>query len=262
MECATLYSGSSGNSIYVGTKKTKILVDAGLSGKRIKEALEEINIDIKEINALLVTHEHIDHIRGLGVLSRRYNIPIYASPRTWYNLSCIGEVKEYNKRKYEYGLTIGDLEVEFFKTFHDAIQPVGMAFRQGENKIGIATDTGCISPLMKKALQGAETLIFEANHDEEMLRKGPYPEHLKRRVASDVGHLSNRQAAKALSEIITKRTRQVVLAHLSAINNTPAIAHETVAKALAKANILDRIALTIAPRHEPHRLIKIKGNQA
>ncbi|MGI6685553.1 MAG: MBL fold metallo-hydrolase [Bacillota bacterium] len=258
MECATLFSGSSGNSIYVGTEKTKILVDAGFSGKRIVEALNEINIDIKEIQALMVTHEHIDHIKGLGVLSRRYDIPIYASPKTWGNLSCIGKVAEYNKREYDYGMEIGDLKVDFFKTCHDAVQPVGMVFYHGDYKIGIATDTGCITSGIKKSLLGANAVIFEANHDEEMLIKGPYPYHLKKRIAGDHGHLSNRAAGEALTEIITSDTQHVVLAHLSETNNTPHVAYQAVAEVLEREDILDEINLTVAPRYEAHQLIKIK----
>jgi len=258
MECATLFSGSSGNSIYVGTEKTKILVDAGFSGKRIVQALNEINIDIKEIKALMVTHEHIDHIKGLGVLSRRYDIPIYASPKTWQELACIGEVAEHNKREYEYGLEIGDLKVDFFKTCHDAVQPVGMVFYDGDNKIGIATDTGCITSGMKRALTGAQAIIFEANHDEEMLVKGPYPYHLKKRIAGDHGHLSNRASGEALREIITNSTQHVLLAHLSAVNNTPHVAYEAVAAALEEDDLLGKVNLTVAPRFQAHPLIKIK----
>jgi phosphoribosyl 1,2-cyclic phosphodiesterase len=258
MECATLFSGSSGNCIYVGTEKTKVLVDAGFSGKRIVEALNEINIDIKEIQALMVTHEHIDHIKGLGVLSRRYDIPIYASPKTWQELACIGKVAEYNKREFEYGLEIGDLKVDFFKTNHDAVQPVGMVFYHRDLRVGIATDTGCITSGIKKALAGADAIIFEANHDEEMLVKGPYPYHLKKRIAGDRGHLSNRAAGEALTGIITGDTRHVILAHLSAVNNTPRLAYQAVAAVLEKEDILGGVELTVAPRYEAHQIIKIK----
>lgn len=258
MECATLFSGSSGNCIYVGSEKSKILVDAGFSGKRIVQALDEINIDIKEIKALMVTHEHIDHIKGLGVLSRRYNIPIYASPKTWEKLNCIGEIAEHNKREYEYGLEIGDLKVDFFKTSHDAVQPVGMVFYHQDGRVGIATDTGCITSGIKKLLTGAETIVFEANHDEEMLLKGPYPYHLKKRIAGDRGHLSNSDAGKALTEIITGNTQHVVLAHLSEVNNNPQTAYDEVAAVLEEENILPEVNLTVAPRYEAHQIIKIR----
>lgn len=258
MECATLFSGSSGNCIYVGTEKTKVLVDAGFSGKRIVQALEDINIDIKEIQALMVTHEHIDHIKGLGVLSRRYDIPIYASPKTWQELTCIGEIAEHNKREYEYGLEIGDLKVEFFKTCHDAVQPVGMVFYHQDGQVGIATDTGCITSGMKKILSGAQAIVFEANHDEQMLVNGPYPFHLKKRIAGDRGHLSNRAAGEALKEIITGNTRHVLLAHLSEVNNTPHMAFQEVAAALDEEHMLDSVKLTVAPRFQAHQIIKIR----
>ncbi|MCR6545494.1 MBL fold metallo-hydrolase [Dehalobacterium formicoaceticum] len=258
MECATLFSGSSGNCIYVGTGNTKVLVDAGSSGKRIMQALDSINIDIKEIQALLVTHEHIDHIKGLGVLSRRYDIPIYASPKTWQELTCIGKIAEYNQKEFDYGLEIGDLKVDFFKTSHDAIQPVGMVFYHREDQVGIATDTGCITSGMKKALAGANAIFFEANHDEEMLVKGPYPFHLKKRISGDKGHLSNHTAGEALKDMITGNTQHVILSHLSEVNNTPEAAYHSVANTLAQADILDKIALTVAPRYQTHSLIKIK----
>lgn len=258
MECATLFSGSSGNSIYVGTEKTKILVDAGFSGKKIMQSLNEINIDINEIQALMVTHEHIDHIKGVGVLSRRYDIPIYASPKTWAELACIGKISDHNKREYEYGLEIGDLKVEFFKTCHDAVQPVGLVLCHRDGQVGIATDTGCITSGIKKVISGSETIIFEANHDEDMLVKGPYPFHLKKRISSDLGHLSNRVAGEALKEIIGGKTQHVILAHLSEVNNTPGVAYQDVAVALEEENILDEVKLTVAPRFQPHQLIKIR----
>ena len=137
------------------------------SGKKIIQALDELQIDVRDIAALLVTHEHIDHIKGLGILSRRYHIPIYASPKTWQELACIGEVAPENKREFEYGQEIGDLKVEFFKTSHDAVQPVGMAFYHGEAHAGVATDTGCVTSGMRKYLTGADAFVFEANHDEK-----------------------------------------------------------------------------------------------
>jgi phosphoribosyl 1,2-cyclic phosphodiesterase len=258
MEVATLFSGSSGNSIYVGTKETKVLVDAGSSGKRIAQALADINIDIKEIRAILVTHEHVDHIKGLGVLSRRYDIPIYASPKTWDELACIGKIADHNRREFTYGMELGDMKVEFFKTSHDAVQPVGMAFFHRDGHVGIATDTGCVTSGIKKYLTGADTLVFEANHDETMLREGPYPYYLKKRIAGDQGHLSNTASAKALKEMISGKSRHIVLAHLSEVNNNPETAFNSVAEVLQEAGIDETVKLTVAPRYEAHKVIKIK----
>lgn len=258
MEVATLLSGSSGNSIYVGTEETKVLVDAGESGKKITGALEEINIDAKDIKALLVTHEHIDHIKGLGVLSRRYDIPIYASPKTWEKLTGIGKIAEHNKRVYEHGMEIGDLKLEFFKISHDAVQPVGMAFHHKDGHIGIATDTGCVTSGMKKALTGADAIVFEANHDEDMLQNGPYPYHLKKRVKSDKGHLSNVDAGNALAEFISNGTKQAVLAHLSSENNTPEIAFNSVVEVLKEKGLDEEVEMSVAPRYQAHKKVKIK----
>jgi len=258
MEAATLFSGSSGNCIYVGTENTKVLVDAGFSGKRIIQALNSLQIDIEDIQALLVTHEHIDHIKGLGVLSRRYNIPIYASPKTWGELACIGEVAEHNRREYQYGMEIGDLKLDFFKTCHDAVQPVGIAFYHRDGKLGIATDTGCVTSSIKKALMGADAIFFEANHDEEMLQTGPYPYHLKKRIFSSYGHLSNRAAGEALGEIISGSTRQVVLAHLSEVNNTPELAFNSVVEILTDCGVNENTEISVAPRYQVHKKLKIK----
>lgn len=258
METATLLSGSSGNCVYIGTAKTKVLVDAGASGKKIIQALEEIQIDVREIDALLVTHEHIDHIKGLGILSRRYGIPIYASPKTWEELASIGEVAPENKREFAYGQQIGDLKVEFFKTSHDAVQPVGMAFYHGEEHVGIATDTGYVTGGMRKYLTGADALVFEANHDEVMLKNGPYPAHLKKRIAGDLGHLANGVAADALTELISGKTENVILAHLSDVNNTPAKAFNAVAAVFREAGIDQQVNLTVAPRYQAHQIVSIK----
>ncbi len=200
-------------------------------------------------------------VRGKGlssVLSRRYNIPVYASPKTWDQLACIGEIPDHNKREYEYGMEIEGLKLEFFKTCHDAVQPVGIAFHHGNSHLGIATDTGCVTRGIKKALTGADTVIFEANHDEQMLKQGPYPYYLKKRIAGDEGHLSNRTAAKSLTEIVTGKTQHIVLAHLSQVNNTPNVAFNSVAATLDEADILNSVDLTVAPRYQAHQVIKIK----
>lgn len=258
LEIATLFSGSSGNCIYVGSKESRVLVDAGLSGKRIVGALQDIKIDIHEIQALLVTHEHIDHIRGLGVLSRRYNIPIYASPKTWGELGCIGKIAEENRREFEYGMEIGDLKVEFFKTSHDAVQPVGMAFYNKDGQVGIATDTGYVTNGIKKYLTGADAVVFEANHDVEMLKNGPYPYYLKKRVGGNNGHLSNSDCAKALTELMAGKTGHVILSHLSEVNNTPDVAFSSVSRVLEENGLDQSVQLSVAPRYQPHPVIRIK----
>jgi len=258
MEVATVLSGSSGNCVYVASGRTRVLVDAGASGKKIVQALEDIQVDAREIDAILVTHEHIDHIRGLGILSRRYKIPVYASPKTWQELDCIGDVAEENRREFTYGQEIGDLKVEFFKISHDAVQPVGMAFYHGGEHVGVATDTGRVTQGMRKYLTGADAIVFEANHDETMLREGPYPYHLKKRIAGDQGHLANSAAGEALQEIISGRTKDVILAHLSDVNNTPDKAHNAVAEVFRAAGIDQQVKLTVAPRYQAHQIVSIK----
>ena len=229
---ATLYSSSKGNSTFVASKKTKILVDAGMAACHIEQAMESIGQSMKDVSAILITHEHQDHIKSAGSLSRRYDIPIYATPKIWETYHRFGNISERNQRKYEYGMTIGEFSFDFFKTFHDAVQPVGL-------------------------VQNAHGLIFESNHDPEMLRYSRYAPALKARIAGKLGHLSNGDAVAALRQIIGPDTVEVVLAHLSEENNRPELAYETARKGLADLGINDRICLSVAPPDHTSNIIKL-----
>lgn len=243
----TLFSNSKGNCILVTSDTTKVLVDAGVACCHIKTAMEKLGENIEEVSAILITHEHIDHIRSAGSLSRKYDIPVYATPKVWKTYRGFGNIKEKNKAEYDYGMTIGDLTFDFFKTYHDAVQPVGIVVSCGDKKLGICTDTGIFTPQMEAMLYGANALIFEANHDVEMLLDGSYPPKTKERILGRLGHLSNEDAAEALTRIVTDETQYITLAHLSEENNTPNLAYETVLARLEAAGIAASLELQVAP---------------
>ncbi|UPM54345.1 MBL fold metallo-hydrolase [Gottfriedia acidiceleris] len=232
---SVLASGSTGNALYVGTEKTKLLVDTGLSGKAMESLFKEINRDIKEVSGILVTHEHSDHIKGLGVLARRYQIPIYANEKTWKAMNhLIGEIPTEQKFIFNMETTIqfGDIEVESFGVSHDAAEPMFYVFHHNKKKFVTITDTGYVSDRMKGIISNADMYIFESNHDVEMLRMGRYPWSIKRRILSDVGHVSNEDAALAMSDVIGDKTKRIYLAHLSQDNNMKELARMSVTQTL------------------------------
>lgn len=232
---SVLASGSTGNALYVGTEKTKLLVDTGLSGKAMESLFKDINRDIKEVSGILVTHEHSDHIKGLGVLARRYQIPIYANEKTWKAMNhLIGEIPTEQKFIFNMETTIqfGDIEVESFGVSHDAAEPMFYVFHHNEKKFVTITDTGYVSDRMKGIISNADMYIFESNHDVEMLRMGRYPWSIKRRILSDVGHVSNEDAALAMADVIGEKTKRIYLAHLSQDNNMKELARMSVTQTL------------------------------
>lgn len=258
----SLYSGSSGNCIYVGSEKANILIDAGLSGKKIIGALKEIGVPPEKLNAILVTHEHRDHIHGVGVLSRMFNIPIFANTNTWDAMgSMIGSVKEENIKIVERNtvFSIGNMEIKSYSIPHDAADPVGYCFYCGRNKISIATDLGHMTGEVADNIKGSNLLLLESNHDLEMLKFGPYPYALKRRIMSDVGHLSNDDAGKALLSVIGDKPIEVVLGHLSEHNNFPELCYRTVAYTLEEDGITvgRDVNLSLANRYGVSKFFKI-----
>ena len=241
LQYSVLASGSTGNAIYVGTGKHHLLIDAGLSGKKIEEALNQIGIEIRDINGMFITHEHDDHVKGLGVLARKYRIPVYANSNTINSLpKSVGTIEDSLLNRVETGSKVefGNLIVESFPISHDAKEPVGYVFQVDTYKLSLVTDLGYVSAKIKDKIRGSDALIFEANHDIEMLRVSSYPWSIKQRILSDVGHLSNEAAGEALAEIITPNTKQVFLAHLSKENNLPELAY------LAVKNILEENGIT------------------
>lgn len=254
MEFTTIASGSSGNCIYIRGGGTRLLVDAGCPACHIRDSLLQLGTRIEEIDALLITHEHSDHISRAAQLNRRYGIPIYASSLTWDNLPFAQDYLIEDRHIFDYGMEIGDIGLDFFRLSHDAVQPVGLVFSQGSRRVGLATDTGAVTASMYRQLSDLDGLIFEANHDQALLMRGPYPAYLKKRVASNLGHLSNQQAAEALTRLIGPRTVHIILAHLSETNNRPELAMNEVCLALEAAS-LHHTAVSIAPRKAVHPLI-------
>lgn len=237
---SVLASGSTGNCTYVGSEHVHLLIDAGVSGKQVLAALEEIAVSGESIDAILVTHEHSDHIRGVGILARRFHLPVYATEGTWKELKKLMDgVPEEDRHVIKAGekLEFGDLTVEPFAISHDSAEPVGFNVYDGETKLTQVTDLGYVSGKVKEAVAGADAYIFEANHDIEMLRVGPHPWNVKRRILSDKGHLSNEAAGEALSEVISGDTQAIYLAHLSPDNNVPELAELTVQTILQEAGI-------------------------
>lgn len=227
----SLSSGSSGNCQYIETRDSKILVDSGFSGKKTKELLNSIDVDPKDLDAILVTHEHIDHVKGVGVLSRRYDIPIYANGETWLGMEArIGKIKEKNIQTFttEKFFDLRDLTIYPITIFHDAKEPVGYILFYKGVKISIITDTGFISKDIIEKIKDSNLYFLESNHDEFMLKEGLYPWHLKRRILSSQGHLSNEDAGNTLSQILKGEGEKVVLGHLSQDNNVPELAMTTV----------------------------------
>lgn len=260
MRICTLASGSSGNAILVEEEQTAVLVDAGLSGKKVEECLNAINRSGQHLSGIIVTHEHVDHIKGVGILSRRYKLPVMATEATWEAMEeQLGKIAPEHRVVVdkEQGLEIGDLKVEAFSTRHDAADPIAVSFYGKQCACGILTDTGSVYGGMKKHLSQLNTIVCEANHDEEMLMLGSYPWSLKKRILSDHGHLSNRMTGKILAKLIPTGIEEVILAHLSDENNTPRVAMETVVDILEEAGIrpgLD-VNLSVAPRYSPSPVI-------
>lgn len=263
MEFCSLFSGSSGNSLYVGTDKTKLLVDAGLSGKKIQEGLKEIGLDPLNIDGILITHEHDDHIKSAGILSRRFDIPIYANTGTWEAMiGSIGDIKEKNIKVFESNVPfeVGGIYVLPFRTPHDAADSTGYSFVCEKQKISIVTDIGHASEVVKNSIKDSDFILLESNHDVEMLKVGPYPYPLKRRVLSEIGHLSNEDAGKTIVEILNSRIKKVMLGHLSGTNNYPELAYRTVLSVLEMNGIKDGrdIEIDLAHRDRVGRLQVIK----
>lgn len=256
-----LYSGSSGNSIFVGTKKAKILFDAGLAGKHIEKALIDIGQKPCDLDAIFITHEHIDHIKGAGVLSRRYDIPIYANFDTWNAMkNNIGKIKPDNIKviddKY---LNFNDTCILNFNISHDAANPKGYVIYDGNKKACIATDLGEFSIEVKNSIKECDVMLIESNHDVQMLKFGPYPYDLKRRILSSKGHLSNDDCGKALVTIMNEKRKIVFLGHLSKTNNYPDLAYQTVINILNENGIVQGkdIEVNIAERNGHSKYINI-----
>lgn len=234
LSVCVLASGSKGNAIYVSDGRTSILMDAGLSGVEIQRRMAAADLDVHRLDAIVVSHEHSDHIRGVGILSRRYKLPVYISPGTEQAAGAqLGQLHDIRHFEIGRSFAINDLTLHPFATSHDAADPAGFTINQNGRKIGIATDLGIATGMVKQHLKTCDLLILEANHDPTMLVEGPYPWPLKQRIRSRNGHLSNEDSGGLLAEVTHDGLCHVILAHLSETNNTPEMALRTVEKVLA-----------------------------
>jgi len=252
MRLTSIASGSSGNCIYIGSDTTHLLVDVGISGKRVEEGVNTLGLSMADINGILITHEHSDHIAGLGVLARRYGIPIYATVGTKAAIlsasskqgaideSLICEIYPDDK------LTIRDIEVNPMRISHDAADPVAYRFKNEDKRAAVVTDLGTYNDYTIESLKGMNALFLEANHDINMLQVGPYPYYLKKRILGDRGHLSNESSGRLLSSIMHDKLQTVFLSHLSKENNMPELAYEAV-----------RVEVTMIEREREHKDISI-----
>ncbi|MCR5508605.1 MAG: MBL fold metallo-hydrolase [Lachnospiraceae bacterium] len=233
MRLCSIASGSSGNCIYVGSDDTHLIVDAGISGKRIEEGLNSIGLKTGEIDGILITHEHSDHVGGLGVIARRYGIPMYATQGTIdaiKAMSYLGRIPGELFRTIEADkpFKVNDLKVNPVRISHDAADPVAYRIGNGSRSVGVLSDLGRFSDYTVDSFFGVDALLLEANHDVNMLQVGSYPYRLKCRILSDKGHLSNESSGKLLSRLLHDDLKTVFLGHLSQENNLAELAYETV----------------------------------
>ncbi|UCH88379.1 MAG: MBL fold metallo-hydrolase [Thermoplasmata archaeon] len=257
LNICVLNSGSSGNSTVIYTGKTSIMLDAGLSGKETVKRLNEIGLSPNQFSGILVSHGHRDHTSGVGVLARRFKIPVFLNKKTHIEISpYVGEIPILKSVRSGSSFDIGDIQIETFSVSHDSSDPMGFIFKSNHSRIAHITDLGNVTPAILKKIRDMDLIVIESNHDIDMLINGSYPEYLKRRILGPKGHLSNIAAANALVEAIGSITKAVILAHLSEDNNHPDLVHSTVHEILEEEGLGD-IALTIASRYSAIPVINI-----
>lgn len=248
---SVLASGSRGNSTYVATERVRLLVDGGLSARELERRLLSIGASPKELNGIVVTHEHVDHVRGVGTLSRRYNLPVYLNKQTHQHLpDSVGRLDQKEEFVTGRSFSIEDLTIHPFAISHDGVDPVGFTLANGSVKIGVCTDLGAATKLVYRHLEHCSVLILEANHDMEMLKNGPYPWPVKQRIKSRVGHLSNEQSVDVLSRVFSENLQEVVLAHMSETNNSAKMVLNTF-HGMLEQNKRERLTITLAFQHQP-----------
>lgn len=232
MQLHVLASGSTGNAVLIELGGRKLLIDAGISARRIERGLAEVGIQVAELDGVLLTHEHSDHIKGIPVLVKRHRVPVYARPATWDAMPGQAKIPSECRRDLGDSLDMGPVKIVPFPTSHDAADPVGFCFYYKDIKWVLATDLGVVTRQVAEALSYAEVAVLESNHDVEMLQSGPYPYFLKQRIRGTKGHLSNHEAGQILAYVPRPPVMQVFLAHLSQHNNHPHLAERTVREVL------------------------------
>ena len=258
----SLYSGSTGNSLFIESDNTKILVDSGVSLKKLTSALSSSDISLNDINAIIVTHEHSDHVQSLGMVSSKYNIPVYANEKTWDAMPKQKErISDSNQKffkSYE-KFEIGDLIIDPFSIPHDAADPCGFNIINNNEKISIATDIGHMTKSIVNHLEGSQFILLESNYDTNVLKCCSYPYKLKTRIAGDRGHLSNTMAGKTISYLLkNSNLATAMLGHLSKESNFPELAYQTVVdEIISNHSKNSQINLSVANRNCPSKLITL-----
>lgn len=260
MDLCSIASGSGGNCVFVQSGKSRILVDAGYSGRKIELLLKKAGIDPRSLDAIFVTHEHGDHIAGVGVLSRRFDLPVFANKKTWLAMEKkLGKIKKSNICLFnnEEDFEFLDMQIRPFSIYHDAADPVAFVFKSAGSQISLMTDTGLVDDRMAQHIKGSDIYYLEANHDPDMLRSGPYPIMLKERIMSTFGHLSNVQAADLLGDLLEGRGEEVVLGHLSTENNRPELALYEIRSSIEKKGFIEgkNVFVRVAAPFEPSDII-------
>lgn len=256
LKISILASGSKGNAVYIETGETRLLIDAGLSATEIIKRLAAIGVESSTIHGILISHDHSDHTRGAGILARKLKIPViisYPTRGVCENLLNKCEVTEFESG---YAFSFRDISIDPFPTTHDAVDPIGFVIESVEGRYGHATDFGIVTRLVTEKLKESRALVIEANHDEEMLLNGPYPWHLKQRIKSKHGHISNNESIGLLAELLHDRLEGVFLAHLSEANNDPELPRIAAEQLLAGQNRC-RPQLFIADQYQPSKMFVI-----
>ena len=257
----SLYSGSSGNSFFVGTESTNILIDAGVSSRKLEKALDSLLIDPHSINGILITHEHTDHTQGVGIFSKKFDIPVYVNSNTLDAMPKQKEkICEKNIHYFEVGdcFYINELKINTFSVPHDATNPCGFNLYKDNKKISIATDVGHMTNDILHSLEDSSFVMLESNYDPDVLKYAPYPYHLKTRIAGPTGHLSNEVAGKTISHLMKSGLKGAMLGHLSKESNFPELAYKTVVDEIISTNSnMDSLFLEIANRDCPSKLLTL-----
>lgn len=235
MKLHVLASGSTGNATCIQFGGTSILVDAGISAKRVKAGLDAIGVAVEDVSAVFVTHEHTDHISGLATLIKKYQLPVYARRATLNAMACRTTLPSACCHELPESLDVGKMRIEPFSISHDAADPVGFNIFAGKTKCSYATDIGYVSDSVKKRLANSDVMVFESNHDVDMLQTGAYPWYLKKRILGERGHLSNDDCGKILAKLAKQNHTDVFLAHMSKENNRPSVAEATVSSILQES---------------------------
>ncbi len=261
----SIASGSSGNCIYVGSESTHLLVDAGISGKKTIEGVESLGVSMRDIDGILITHEHNDHVNGLGVLSRKYEIPVYATRGTIEAVRRMGSLGEidaslFHEIRVQEKFVLKDITVNTLPISHDAAEPVAYRFSCDQKRMAVVTDLGTYDEVTVASLQRLDAILVEANHDIRMLEAGPYPYPLKRRILGDSGHLCNEASGRLLSALLHDRMSTIMLGHLSQENNLPELAYETVRLEITNADNpyrADDFRILVAKRSERSEIVEV-----